>query len=296
MVMRAVAATVALLALLAGCSKPSPTEQKRVAKNDVILGDAGPAAAPATVTVAEIVTMFRAAIGCAPRCREADQLRAVMRAQPDDAAAAALEIMADPASKTDAGVGQEALFFLDDWLDTAVDPDTLRRTSKALERVIAEGQTYMRRSAYSFLAQRRLPDAKRIFIAEAENPARDNGERAGAGSGLGVVIDDFSFIKRWLSDDQPLHWYAGLHAMDSFDQDGREQREAEERALVVALGNRPELPWEVVYDLASYYEAYLHNDPNDAEIRALAERWAKDPNDMAAGQMRKILVGYPATR
>ena len=294
--MRTIATSVVLLALQAGCSKPNKKEHTRVETKDAMHTSDGGAPTVATVTVAEIVTMFHAAIGCAPRCREADQLRAVMRAQPDDVAAAALEIMADPASKTDAGVGQEALFFLDDWLDTAVDPDTLRRTSKALERVIAEGQTYMRRSAYSFLAQRRLPDAKRIFIAEAENPARDNGERAGAGSGLGVVIDDFSFIKRWLSDDQPLHWYAGLHAMDSFDQDGREQREAEERALVVALGNRPELPWEVVYDLASYYEAYLHNDPNDAEIRALAERWAKDPNDMAAGQMRKILVGYPATR
>jgi len=292
--MRTIATSVVLLALQAGCSKPNKKEHTRVETKDAMHTSAGSAAA-APATVAQIVTLFQRAAGCAKSCPAIEELRGAMHAQPDDAAAAALEIMADPDSRTDSGAGQQALFYLDRWLDTAVDPDTLRRTSKALERVIAEGQTYMRRSAYSFLSERHLPNAQRILIVEAENPTRSLGERAAAGTALGGVIDDFAFIKAWLTDDQPLHWHAGLQAMKVFAPEQYEGRAAEERALVVALGNRPELPSEVVYDLAFYYEMYLHDDPNDAEIRALAERWANHPDDMAAGQMRKILVGYPAT-
>lgn len=289
---RAIATTVLLLALLAGCSNLNKKERKRVESNDAAPMSDGGAATVAPATVEEIVTLFHHATGGTPH-PAIDRLRQVIRTQPADVAAAALAVMAEPRSMTDAGPGQEAMFYLDRWLDTKPDEEARKRMSVALERVIAEGSSNMRRSAYTFLAERRLPDAERILIAEVENPARGVGERGAAGSALGAVIDDFSLIKRWLSDDQPLHWAAALNAMDSFDPEGREQREAEERALVIALGKRPDLPGDAVYDLASYYETYLGNDPNDAEIRALAERWSKHPDGMAASQMRKILVGYP---
>ena len=217
----------------------------------------------------------------------------------DEQVQRALEIMADPESKTDQGAGLEAMFLVEDWLKRGPDEAALQRTSKALERVAAEGSTFMRRKAHDLLAEYELPDAQRILITVVENPALDVSERDSAGRALGLVIDDFALIRNWLRDDQPLHWEAALAMMwtfQAFDAEAQERRWAERRTLLIELGKRPDLPGPVVYDLARWFDVYLEDDPADAEIIKLAERWSKHPDDMAAYQMEKILLSAKLKR
>jgi len=213
----------------------------------------------------------------------------------DEQVERALEVMADPESKTDQGEGQAAMLLVEDWLKRGPDDAAKQRTSKALELVAAQGSTFMRTRAYELLAQFVLPDARRILIAEIENPARDVRERDLASRSLGLVIDDFELLRSWMKDDQPLHWEGALAAMKSFqafDAAAQEQRWDERRLLLIGLAKRPDLPAPVVYDLAFWFEVYLDEKPDDAELRALVVRWSKHPDDMAAGQMKKLMARF----
>lgn len=206
----------------------------------------------------------------------------------------AFEIMADPASRTDQGAGLEAMFLVEDWLKRGPDQAARERGAQALERVAARGSTFMRTKAYDLLAQFALPGAQRILTAEIENTARDARERDAAGRTLGLVIDDFGLIRAWLRDEQPLHWEAALAMLwtfEAYDAAANERRWAERRGLLVEVGKRPDLPAAVAYGLAQWFDVYLEDDPADAEILALAERWSTHPDDMAAGQMKKALLG-----
>lgn len=292
--MRKVSVIAALLALLVSCSNQNkkadpPVEHKDASK---VESTDGPVAAP--LTDEQLTSLFHTVAGCGRPCPEEAELRAVARSAPAQVATVALAIMADPQSKTDQGVGQMAVIFVEDWLKTGLDEAARQRTSKALARVAAEGSSFMRTKAYELLAQFVLPDARRILTAEVENPARDVRERDLAARSLGLVIEDFELIRSWLRDDQPLHWEAALAMAKSFEDfnDSNQALWDEGRALIVALAKRRDLPAPVVYDLAFYFEIYLDADPRDPEIRALAERWAKHPDDMAAGQMKKILAAH----
>lgn len=296
--MRKVSVVGLVLALQASCSNQNkktdpPVEQKDASK--VESADGAPAVAPAPVTDEQLHKLFSDAVYCPGPCPERDQLRELKRAYPAQVAAVALAIMADPASRTDQGVGLEATFTVEEWLKAGPDEAARKRTSQALARVAAEGSSFMRFKAYELLGHFLLPDAQQILIAEVENPARETTDRYYAARALGGVIgDDFDLIRRWLRDDQPLHWYAALAMMKSFDafNDGNQPLWDEGRALLVALARRRELPPGVVYELAFFFGIYLDADPKDAEIRALAERWTKHPDDMAAGQMEKILASH----
>lgn len=184
------------------------------------------------------------------------------------------------------------MLLVDVWLSQGPDEAALQRTSKALERVIAQGSTFMRTKAYDLLVKFVLPDAKRILTAEAENAARDVRERDAAGRTLGLILEDFAQIRTWIRDDQPLHWDAALSMMWTFkrsDVAEKEQRWPEYRTLLIELGKRPTLPASVVYGLAEWFEIYLDKDPADAQILQLAEHWSKHPDDMAAQQMKKAV-------
>ena len=293
--MRTVSVMSVLLVLVASCSNQNnrtdpPVEHKDASK---VEGTHGPLAAP--VTDEQLTKLFHTVAGCGRPCPEEAQLGALARSSPAQVAAVALQLMADPKSKTDQGVGQMSMIFVEDWLKTGPDEAARQRTSKALERVAAEGSTFMRTKAYEFLAQFVLPDARRILIAEVENPARDARERDYAGGSLGLLLEDFELIRSWLGDDQPYHWHAALEMMktfQAFDADAQERRWDERRLLLIALGKRRDLPAPVVYDLGFWFGLYLDEKPDDAEIRALVERWAKHPDDMAAGQMKKILAAH----
>jgi hypothetical protein len=292
--MRMVSVMSVLLALLASCSnqnkKTDPTVEHKDASK--VESTDGPLAAP--VTDEQLTKLFHTVAGCGRPCPEEAELGALARSSPAQVAAVALQIMADPKSKTDQGVGQMSMIFVEDWLKTGPDEAARHRTSKALERVAAEGSTFMRTKAYELLGHFLLPDARQILIAEVENPARDASERDYAGGSLGLLLEDFELIRSWLRDDQPYHWQAALEMMKTFEDfnDANQPLWTEGRALLVALAKRRELPAPVVYDLAFYFEIYLDADPSDAEIRKLSERWAKHPDDMAAGQMKKILAAH----
>lgn len=282
-----------LLALHAGCSNPNKKKEPHVEDRDAAHMEKTDGPGAPSATDEQIHKLFVDAVYCTGACPERDQLRELKRTSPAQVAAVALEIMADPASRTDQGVGLEAMFIVDDWLKTDPDEAARKRTSQALARVAATGSPFMRFKAYELLAHYLLPDAQQILIAEVENPDRNAADRDQAGGALGIVVgDDFTLIRNWLRDDQPLHWEAALAMMKTFEafNDGNKPRWVEGRALLVALAKRRELPAPVVYDLAFFFGIYLDADPDDAEIRALAERWAKHPDDQAAGQMKKILT------
>jgi hypothetical protein len=241
----------------------------------------------------DVRTKFRDAALCVDRgaCPPLEELRhRVVGKDGTAVAAVALEIMADPTSRTDQGAGKVTKYVVEDWLEHGLDEPSRKRAGQALEKVAAHGSTFMRTQAYDLLAGWNLPDAARILTAEIENPARDGRERIVAGRALGLLQTDLSLVHRWFDDDQPGLWLAGLSLMKTLDPDGNERRWDERRALVIALGNRPNLPADVVGELAFFYEVYLDDNPKDAQIRALAERWAKHSDPEAAAQMRKALL------
>lgn len=80
-----------------------------------------------------------------------------------------------------------------------------------------------------------------------------------------------------------------MSTFKTFDKTEQEQRWSERRTLLIELGKRPDLPASVVYGLAEWFELYLDEDPSDAQILQLAERWSKHPDDMAAQQMKKAV-------
>jgi hypothetical protein len=293
--MRVLKQMLVALALCSGCSNQAKKEGPRVETKDASSAVTldGPRVGP--LTDEQLRKLFQDAASCAPPCQALDELRELAKAYPAQVAAVALEAMADPSSKTDQGIGQMSMIFVEDWLKSGPDEAPRVRTAQALERVSATGSTYMRTKAYELLGQFRLPEAQRILVAEVENPARDARERDHAGSALGFVIDDFTLIRSWLGDDQPFHWQAALEMLSTFersDPDARERRWDEQRALIVKLAKRPELPAAVVYDLAHWFDIYLKDKRDDAEVLALAKRWASHSDDMAAGQMRKVLLEY----
>lgn len=264
-----------LLALAASCSNPKNMEA-RVDPTDE-----------------QVRAMFRDAALCVDRsqCPQLDELRRrIAGADGTRVAAVALEIMADPASRTDQGAGKVTKYVIDDWLARPLDEAARKRAAEGLQKVVARGSTFMRTQAYDFLAGWNLPDAQRILIAEIENPARDGRERIHAGRALGLLMSDLSLVHRWFDGDQPRLWLAALAMLKTIDPAGNERRWDERRALVIQLGKRPSLPADVVYDLAFFYEVYLDDNAADAEIRALAERWAKHSDPEAAAQMRKALL------
>ncbi|HTJ46724.1 MAG TPA: hypothetical protein VL463_31675 [Kofleriaceae bacterium] len=241
----------------------------------------------------DVRTKFRDAALCVDRrdCPPLDELRRqVVGVDGAAVAAVALEIMADPASRTDEGAGKVTKYVVEDWFEHGLDEASRARAGKALEQVVAHGSTFMRTQAYDFLAGWDLPGAEKILIAEVENPARDGRERIYAGRAIGLLEKDLSLVHRWFDDDQPNLWLAGLALMKTIDPEGNELRWDERRALVVQLGNRPSLPADVVNELAFFYEVYLDDNPKDGEIRALAERWAKHPDPEAAAQMKKAML------
>jgi hypothetical protein len=241
----------------------------------------------------QVRAMFRNAARCVNRnrCPELDELRRrVAGADGPRVAAVALEIMADPASRTDQGAGKMTKYVVEDWLARPLDEAARQRAAQELQKVVARGSTYMRTQAYDFLAGWNLPDAQRILIAEIENPARDGRERIDAGRALGLLMSDLSLVHRWFDGDEPRLWLAALSMLKTLDPDGNERRWDERRALVIGLGKRPSLPADVVSELAFFYEVYLDDNPADAEIRALVERWAKHADPDAAAQMRKVLL------
>ena len=213
----------------------------------------------------------------------------------DEQVERALAVMADPASKTDQGEGQAAMLLVEAWLKRGPDGAARQRASNGLEKVVAEGSTFMRTRAYELLAEFSLPGASRILIAEIENPARDVRERDLAARSLGLVLEDFELLRGWMKDDQPLHWEAALAAMktfQAFDADAQAARWDERRLLLIGLARRPTLPAQVVYDLAFWFEIYLDEKPDDAELRALVTHWSNHPDDMAAGQMKKLMARF----
>lgn len=287
--------TVSLAAVLAGCkpsseaetaADPSRTKVSTEARVDSRLPDD------------EVKKLFRDAALCGDRrqCPELDELRRrVIAAGGEQVAMIALDLMADPESRTDQGPGKVSTSIVEEWLDArasagGLDPALQRQVVDKLRGVVLHGSSFMRSSAYDFLGGYAMPGADRILMAEAENPERDGRERYECGRSLGIMLTDFAPIRQWLRDDNPRHWYAALAMLRTFDPDGNERRWDERRKLLVDLGRRPELPTEVVYDLAFFYDVYLDDNPRDAEILALTERWAKHPDPAAAGQMQKALL------
>lgn len=281
-----------LLALHAGCSNQNKKTDPPVDNKDAtpIVSTDGPSMA--ALTDDQLRKLFVDAYYCRGACPERDQFRGYKLANPAQVAGVMLTVMADPASRTDQGPGQEAIFIINEWLTAGPDEAARKRASQALVKVAAEGQELMRYQAYGLLAQYKLPDARQILIAEIENPARDEAARAAAAVALGSVIDDFEFIRGWLRDDKPHHWHAALEMMttfQAFDADAQERRWDERRLLLIELGKRPDLPAIVVSNLAYWFKIYLEDKPADAEILALVKRWAKHPDDVAAEEMKKLL-------
>jgi len=280
-----------LVALHAGCSnqnkKTDPPVDNKDAPQVVVTQDA-PSAAP--LTDEQLHKLFVDAVYCRGACPERDQFRELKRASPDRVAAVALAIMAEPDSRTDSGIGLEAMYIVDEWLRAGLDEAARKRAAQALVKVAAEGSEFMRYQAHANLAEYRLPGARQILLAEVENPKREGADRASAAGALGIVIgEDFTLIRTWLRDDQPHHWEAALAMMRTFETLNADHRGLwkEGRDLLIALGKRPQLPAGVVYDLAWFYDFYIQD--GDAEALALAKRWSKHPDDAAAGQMIKIL-------
>ena len=282
---------VSALLAASACSKVSKRDAGRSVAADGGGGDAAPPAAP-SLSDAELLRVFRKAADCRPSCAERDTMRAQLRSHPDQVALVAIEVMADPTSKTDQGVGLEAIAIVNDWLVSRPSAPALQKASVAMERVIAIGQTYMRLTAYNLLGNFKMPEAERILSAEARNLARDIHDRGTAAGALGRVLKSFEPIEQWLLSDDVTNWRIGLAAMRNYDITGYQERWRRERELTIAVGKRPDLPGDVVNDLAFFYAIYLEEDPKDPEVRPIAERLASHPDDDAAYQMRMILRNY----
>lgn len=280
-----------LLALHAGCSNPNKKTDPPVDNKDATPAVAtpdGPTAA--ALTDAQLRQLFVDAVYCTGACPERDQLRELKRTSPDRVAAAALAIMADPSSRTDQGVGLDAMYIVDEWLRAGPDEAARQRASQALVKVAAEGSEFMRYRAHVLLAEFRLPGAQQILLGIVEDPARGAADRDSAAGALGVVIgDDFTLIRTWLRDDEPRHWVAALSMMRTFGTLNTDHPALwkEARDLLVALGKRPQLPPEAFAELAWFYALYLED--GDAEVLAVAKRLANHPDEEAAQAMKKIL-------
>ncbi len=279
-----------LLALHAGCSnqnkKPDPPVENKDAPQ--VVSNDGPSAG--ALTDAQLRELFDDAVYCTGACPEREQLRGYKLANPAQVAFVALAIMAEPSSRTDHGIGLEAMYIVDEWLRSGPDEEARKRAAQALVKVLREGQEFMRYQALGKLAEFRLPGAREILIAEVENPALDFSDRAAAAGRLGTLIgDDFTLIRTWLRDDQPHHWHAALAMMRNFETLTMDNAALwkEARDLLVALGKRPQLPAEVVGELAWFYKFYIED--GDAEVLALAKRLAKHPDEAAAESMTTIL-------
>jgi hypothetical protein len=285
----------ALSALSVGCHKLNKNKEAPVESKQPITAKAEAKPIP-THTDAEWLKMFHTSAYCGTNpCPELDAINALAKSAPDHLGMIALEVMADPEARTDQGAGQQAMLYVDDWMrkgpPEALKPDI----SKALEKIAANGSELMQSGAYAMLAEYRLPDAKRIVMEAIENPSTSESDRGGLGNPLGVLLDDFDLIRQWLKEEKPFHWHAALNMMKNFkrdDAEARVQRWEEQRALLIGLAQRPVLPAGVVEELAFWFDIYLDDNRNDTEILKLTERWTKHPDDMAAGQMRKILTWY----
>lgn len=290
--MRGVAVLIAVLVLCGGCSRSNKNKESRVETKDDAGVEVEHGAIVGPFTDKEVLELFHTAAACALPCKALEDLRALAKTSPSQVAAVALEIMADPLSRTDQRAGAMSMVFISDWLKSGPDEEQRRHASKALQRVTAEGSSHMRTAAYVYLGEHRLPGAREFLLAEIENPARDESARGAAAAALGYVLDgDFSLVRRWLADDHPHHWEAALEMLDSFDDfnAGNEALWSEVRGLLIALGKRPDLPGIVVYELARWYGYYLEEDPGNAEILDLVKRWSKHPDEAPAEKMLDLL-------
>lgn len=106
------------------------------------------------------------------------------------------------------------------------------------------------------------------------------------------MVDDAKLMKSWLLDEDPVHVQAALYMFDNLEIADKEPLYHELRTRLIAIGRRPDLPGGIVYSLAAFYGHFLAENPNDPEIRPLAERWEKHSDYVAAGQMSKILLEH----
>lgn len=274
-----------------GCTKLSKKEPARESSADAGANtlDGGVAAVP-ILTDAELLEMFEKAVYCRPSCPERDAFRAQLRAHPEQVALVALRVMAEPGKQTGHGSGLEAVAIVSDWLDSKPDEAARQRASKAFEQVLATGSTNMRWAAFSMLGQYEFPDAERILLAEAAKSTVTVEDLTSIGSVLGGLYDDLEPIRRWLHGDQPTYWTLGLSALRSFDAGDADAIWPEIRKLAIAAGRHEGLSRLNVEQLAFFYRICLVDNPNDPEVRAIAERLANHADVRMASQMRMILI------
>jgi hypothetical protein len=89
---------------------------------------------------------------------------------------------------------------------------------------------------------------------------------------LGLVTEDFEPIRRWLRDDQPLHWEAALAMLKSFDAFNDGNKPLWKKAGDSGRARkRPDLPAPVVCDPPSSTDLPRANPgtPRSARWRAV---------------------------
>lgn len=216
------------------------------------------------------------------QCSAMDELsRRAMHPGEIELPTVALEFITHRESEAFDGAGRVAVQIIGTWLEAQIAQGTLdeskrRDLAARLRKIIDEGTSYFRRSAYSLLASHpedRLPGAEETLLAEVKREDRSPEDLREAAAWLAGYQHDLNLVRDLLKARSGAQLLSGVALMRTLSRKPFCTR-GETIALINELARRPDLPAQVALDLIDFMRII----GDDSRLEGAKAMLARHPN------------------